>query len=349
MISAAQTQHDVERGHVSDFAAAKERQSLKAKQKAVPASRGGASSSGPSNSRPSPGIQDQLSAIMDRISTISAVQDRQTAELREMQRREVGRAPRGNAPEIQGLVDFVRGMVSALAPQLQPPPASSSNIGFPTRKWSASYRGRSRGRGGSVSFGDHLHRSMPSRDISEYRQARHQQHFGYRNAPFPPPRQHAEQQYGYERVWVPGPHAHAQERERERERERHEEPERYHAYAEDDRREPQERPRKRRFTRFSPPNSPGNGLDLVLVPRSTTRPLPPVRGFEGEDGSEGSGNVNDPSGSIQLFRRQTPATGANASGLADKFFRSLQRPSRSPTPYDDQDWETSYEKNIDKN
>jgi len=51
-----------------------------------------------------------------------------------------------------------------------------------------------------------------------------------------------------------------------------------------------------------------------------------------------------------LFRRQTPAAanarGEEASASREKFFRTLNRRSRSPTP-DEQDWEAGYEKDVD--
>ncbi|KAJ7271916.1 hypothetical protein B0H12DRAFT_669641 [Mycena haematopus] len=342
---------------MSDFAEANERKSLnfKAKQKVVPVPRGPATSSSEgSNGSASPGVQDQLNEIMEKVSSLAV-------EMKEI-RAHQGRGPGiiSNSAQLvtaettlNFVTDLVRGLVSSVLtpqfqqPQFQPPPVSPSNIGFSPRNWTTSYRGRSRGRGGSVSFGDHPHRSMPQRerDISDDRPARNYRparpHYGYRNAPFPPaPARHAgpiHQERFFNRVWTEGPHAH----------ERYEEPGRFHAYAEDDRREPQEPPRRHHFF---PPNSPGNGLDLVLARPRSARPLP-GRGFEGEEtGSEGSRtvtNADDTSGSGQLFHRQTPAGRGESSGTADKFFRSLTGPSRSPTPVDAQDWETRYE-NVDK-
>ncbi|KAJ6502419.1 hypothetical protein C8R45DRAFT_619402 [Mycena sanguinolenta] len=287
---------------IPDSAAANERRSFKAKQKV---------SRGSSSERVNPGIQNQINEISEQVSLLAA-------EVR-------GRKD-------QTMLGLMTELVRMVASHAQPPPIQPSNVGFSSANWPAPYRGRSHGRGGSVTFSDHPHRSMPfprERDFLDrpVRTHRMKPHFPYRNAPFPPASARYNQQTFTQRIWTEGPHAH----------ERHEESGRFHSYAEDERRESQEPPRRRRPTRFSPPNSSAHGLDVVLA---HPRPIRPLAGRALEspqsDGSVTVTNAPDTSGSNQPFQPETPAR----AGTAAKFFRSLT--GASPTS-DDQDWETTYE------
>ncbi|KAF7338185.1 hypothetical protein MVEN_02043400 [Mycena venus] len=358
----------------------------KPKQKAdavSPAGSASSSSEGSNSFASPPGLQDTLAAIMETLSTVKEAQAKQAAEVREIRRAYEGHAPEvisdstaaierqslSTETTVKVVADLVNGLVSALHPSAlhpQLPAASSSSHHYQTqpifvtqsRNWPTMppSRGRGRGRGSGVAFGDHPYRSTASRDISpeDYHRPARQRQYGHHTAPFPSPARHVDAPvssaarggYYEQRIWIPGPHAGQERREERRE-------ERVREYAEE-RREPQEPTRKRRkFTRFSPPNSPENNLELVLS--RTSRPLASrISRFEGEEtGSDASGtltNANETAGALQLFRRQTPVGGKSrnegSSASTEKFFRGLGR-SRSPTPLDEQDWETRYAKDVD--
>ncbi|KAJ6547707.1 hypothetical protein B0H19DRAFT_280252 [Mycena capillaripes] len=305
------------------------------------AGRASSSSEGSNNQASPSAIQDQLATIIQALSSVQTTQARQAAEVRDIRARLGGQAPENISDSaatierqslsteatVKVVADLVNGLVSALH---QPSPSRSIDLfGSGIRTYSSSHRGRGRGRGGVV-FGDHARRSMAP-NPEDYRPVRpqHPQQEGLlrRHSDTPTTGRYYEQ-----RIWIPGPHNN-QER-----REEHEE--RGVQFAEE-RRPPREGSRPRNFTRFSAPipSGSGSGLDLVLSNRHS-RPLSGRRS-RFDDG---------PAVNMQMqLRRQTPvgnARGEAPSVSTEKFFRTLSRRSRSPTP-DEQDWEAQYEKDGD--
>lgn len=195
-------------------------------------------------------------------------------------------------------------------------------------------------------FGDHTRRSAPpfqgkdrpllrvafSPDIAVadfqpeyYRSPRPYQHPGPlfgppRHAENPEPgRYYAEQR----RIWIPGPHAQSEQR--------------YHIYEDrretredrrgsrEDRRETKEA-KRRRFTRFSPPTSPGNTLALDLAARP---PSGRTQRFEHtETESNASVTVTNVEGPSASASRQTLAQRRErreSIAPREKFFAGLAR------------------------
>ncbi|KAJ7741546.1 hypothetical protein DFH07DRAFT_53923 [Mycena maculata] len=207
---------------------------------------------------------------------------------------------------VKVLADLVTGLVSTLAPNMGPPRHYTPSRGF-----------RGRGRGGGPVFGDHAYRSSFNHDYQpDYRHPRQ-----YHGAPAPfgvPLRQ--PRQYNEGRLWFQGPN--------EGRRVVSEGQPRYDPYAEERREAREPRRSSRRFTRFSPPNSPGNGngLDLVPVSRRHAHPV----NVEGNDtGSEATVmNADGFATNAHSLLRQTPAQGNNAGGDGasaprEKFFPTL--------------------------
>ncbi|KAJ7510009.1 hypothetical protein B0H11DRAFT_1170614 [Mycena galericulata] len=227
---------------------------------------------------------------------------------------------------IKVMTDFVLNIIKMTYPPQPPPPA------FHGRNWPISRGYRGRGRGG-VSFGDHSRRVYHQDFQQDYRPAR--QYYVPHGQQWVPPdhgpaRRMDAPQYGEERTWSWGPHA-----EERRAPAFEEQGMRRHSYAED-REDPRAPLRQSRHsTRFSPPNSPGHGLDLVPLPPRT--PLRSVGGGapQGEGNETGSGSEATVTNTVRPW--QTPVQGTSAP--RPKFFATLRR---SEGPPDEQDWEANY-------
>ncbi|KAK7020501.1 hypothetical protein R3P38DRAFT_2969837 [Favolaschia claudopus] len=310
----------------------------------------------PAPSIPSAGIDNNVpnhhetfGIIMAQLSRMQQTQAVQAAALEYMLGAQAGHLPLAStsAPAIQpstgldstvkSMADMVTHLVSSLIPQ---PPVAGSSTGVGSRFDNFAPWNRTGPRGESEAYTDHSHRPIPPRDMLPGYCAP-KQRLARSNAPFPVTRHRPNipsTRYYEERIWIQGPHA----RERPEQRARHE------SHSADERHEAQETPRRRRkFTRFSPPRSPGQGLDLVRSHSRTSRPL---YGREARGEGEGEANASsdatlansEPAGK-HFFSRKTPEV--NSSQGVDpneKFFRTLTGRSRSPTPLDDQDWETRY-------
>jgi hypothetical protein len=97
-----------------------------------------------------------------------------------------------------------------------------------------------------------------------------------------------------------------------------------HSFAEE-RREPGDWRRSQRFTRFSPPLSPGNTLELVPRPDRRYSGAPsgyPPRSEDTETGSDGGATVTNAEGNTGMSHRPTPAAG-NQRAPREKFFATL--------------------------
>ncbi|KAJ7172339.1 hypothetical protein C8R46DRAFT_145145 [Mycena filopes] len=270
------------------------------------------------------GLEAQLAQIHAAIASVAATQRRQDAEVRELRQRyergveynmdSVERQSHSTEGTVRIVADLVQGLVSAL-------PfgggAQGSFTGQP-RHGSGSYRGRGRGRGGGAG---HHHSTQ------RFRPREYPPFLGSVQAD--PPGAYYEQ-----RAWIPGPHAQDHRDERGV---------RYGERYGEERQEIREGRRERRPTRFSPPISPENGPDLVLPPSRHSRPSR----FDGTESDEGEpvANPERPSGSTAASRRQAPVTNNN-NPRSEGSSAPRGRPStrRSPSPQDEQDWETQYAK-----
>ncbi|KAJ7709769.1 hypothetical protein B0H17DRAFT_237628 [Mycena rosella] len=309
-------------------------------------------------------IENQLSTILETLSSVQATQVQHAAEVASMRERLfLG----GNPPEsisdafavldrqstgstVKVVADLVNSLVSTLHQ-----PANNMNNMSNYRTYPITRSGRGRGRGG-LPFGDHSYRSTPPNNVfREFQQDHHRPyrpyHGGhYNSAPAGPARHTDTQDYYPGRVWIPGPYATQQgpyAAQHRRVSVSDEQGPRYHAFAEE-RREPREEARRgRRFTRFSPPESPENNtLDLVPARRrGSPSQRRPALFDRMETGSEGSVTVtnaevaNSEAGSMAMIRRQAST---NTRRETPKFFATL----RSVSPEDEQDWEAVYAKDT---